>query len=147
MFSPITGRDLPISPSFIGEIERQGRDTIWPLRLLMNFPNLALHMMITFYLSLFICAMLADRSSASPPLMLIVVVWHLLALPTWFLRRFFIGLCVSPVGILLIFLLIISAVLLLQAQIAIGFENLLRWTREALAQLGQLCRLEALIAK
>jgi hypothetical protein len=107
---------------------------------LSTFPNLAFHMMITFYLLLIIMAVIMGPEKESPKLMFFVVLWHLFAFPTWLARGLMLKICRAPLGMLLCFLVILILLFLLQQQLITAPHTITKWTQEAFVEIGRQAR-------
>jgi hypothetical protein len=101
--------------------------------LFANFPPLAFHMMITFYVLLIIVAMAKGAGGESPSLMAFVLLWHFCAIPAMLLRSLTLKLCRSPLGMLLCFTALLFLLLLLQKHLSIAFLNIGEWVKDALS--------------
>ncbi len=107
-------------------------------KLEIEFPTIAIHMMITFYVTLLLIAILKGPNAHSPGLMSFVLIWHAMAIPCWFLKSLFERLWSNTFGALLFFLLIFFLIYLFHHQIGIGLLNIINWAGEAdLASLMQ----------
>ena len=129
--------DLPnnhFAERALEEIARPLRELAPAPRMLLSFPGVALHMMVTFYLTLLLVAIAAGESGSSPSLMAFILIWHAAAIPAWFLRSLCLRLCSNSFGLLLFFTAILLLVYMLQGQISIGIHNILTWIQAT--QLG-----------
>ena len=88
-------------------------------------------MMVTFYLTLLLVAIMAGEGGSSPSLMAFILIWHAAAIPAWFLRSICFRLCSNSFGLLLFATLILLLVYALQTQISIGIHNILTWIQAA----------------
>lgn len=107
------------------------RDAASAGKIFLGFPTVALHMMITFYLTLLAFAIAAGEKGQCPDLMSFIIIWHLAAVPAWFLKTITLKMCGTPWGMFLFFLMLGILVFSLKEYLLLGQYNIGRWISEA----------------
>jgi hypothetical protein len=105
--------------------------------LVANYHTIAFHMMMTFYLLLVVMAIAPGQEGKSPSLMSFILLWHLVAIPVWLLRKLTLRVCREPLGMLVGFVVFAIALLALQDPLTLALANLINWIKSAPGELLQ----------